>query len=252
MKVKLSIPSVAPAGNPSEPNPDAITGTVYVAAPMTMYRKDRYDQQVARVRHCFSRAAILDARSAWSSTADWRRRWPHVLATLAAVVVLADYGWIGAGVVKEVDDARAADVPIWHLTDDGVLHPWESVAICEWNPDDWRRHLRITISPNADSGARWGTRQSKRIRLDPHTPLWFAALMRINPRQAALTVDALTMAGRDDACSICGDCPAPIYEVCEPPYVPLRLCADCWTIQRQCCGLLLLPRNERAGSQGVR
>jgi hypothetical protein len=232
--------------------PADITSPVYVAAPMRMYRTDRYNRQVARVRHSFLRAAILDARSAWSSTADWRHRWPHVLATLAAVVVLADYGWIGAGVGKEVDDARATGVPIWHLTDDGALHPWTSVAIIEWNPDDWRRHLRITIFSNAPAGATWGTRQSKRVRLDPHTPLWFAALMRINPRQAALTEDAMAKAGRDDGCSICGDDPAPIYDVCEPPYFPLRLCADCWTLQRECFGRLLLLRNERAGAQGVR
>lgn len=41
--------------------------------------------------------------------------------------------------------------------------------------------------------------------LKPHSLEWFAALKKVNPTQAAQTTQILTLAGRDDVCSICGD-----------------------------------------------
>jgi len=40
--------------------------------------------------------------------------------------------------------------------------------------------------------------------LKPHSPEWFAALEKVNPTQAAQTTQILSLAGRDDVCSICG------------------------------------------------
>jgi hypothetical protein len=75
------------------------------------------------------------------------------------------------------------------------------------------------------------------ILAKPHTREWFKALERTNPQQAAMTRRALTVAGREDGCSVCGDVPATNLKLVSPPPAPdavatLRLCGDCRTIRR--------------------
>ncbi len=70
----------------------------------------------------------------------------------------------------------------------------------------------------------------------PHTEAWFAALELRNPRQAAMTRQAIATAGRPDVCSICGDDPAAdarLVEVGVPEQasLTLRLCEDCRAIR---------------------
>ncbi|AMB46897.1 hypothetical protein Y590_18325 [Methylobacterium sp. AMS5] len=74
------------------------------------------------------------------------------------------------------------------------------------------------------------------ILAKPHSPEWFEALERTNPPQAAMTRAALSTAGREDACSVCGDDPATDYKLTSPPPAPgtvatLRLCDDCRKIR---------------------
>lgn len=75
------------------------------------------------------------------------------------------------------------------------------------------------------------------VLLTPHTPEWFSALTSWNPSQAAQTRQILELAGKLDVCSICGDEPATDYRLIGPT-VPdgcvhtIRLCDDCWNIQR--------------------
>jgi hypothetical protein len=76
----------------------------------------------------------------------------------------------------------------------------------------------------------------------PHSAEWFEALERTNPRQAAVTRQALTAANREDGCSVCGDDPATDCKLVSPPPPPgvvatLRLCDDCRTIR-------IMTRNE--------
>lgn len=231
---------------------------VYLAAPLTTYRTKRYDRALTHVRKRFPRATILDARSAWTSTADWRARWPTVLPTLAAAVVIADgEGWIGAGVVKEVDDALAAGVPVWYLSEHGALYPWDAVTLSDRRPDNWQRHVRVTFTPVGadrralDSLIRRSSSDARRAEpcvttgrtMEPHTPEWFAALCETHPHRAAMTCQVVTLAGRLDVCSICGDLPAPVYDDLDPPYLPLRLCDDCLTMQRDGFGERLRRRS---------
>lgn len=74
-------------------------------------------------------------------------------------------------------------------------------------------------------------------QLTPHTPEWFSALASWNPSQAAHSRRIIELAGNVDVCSICGDEPAKDYRLIGPT-VPdgcvhtIRLCNDCWNIQR--------------------
>jgi hypothetical protein len=82
--------------------------------------------------------------------------------------------------------------------------------------------------------------------LKPHSPEWFAALKKVNPNQAAQTKQILSLAGRDDVCSICGDVPATDYRLAgaQPTsgsVATLRLCKDCIGIRRTKFGEDFVP-----------
>jgi len=73
--------------------------------------------------------------------------------------------------------------------------------------------------------------------LKPHSPEWFEALEKSNPKQAAQTRQILSVAGREDVCSICGDEPAREYALVDEQAVwiivsTLNLCKDCLDIRR--------------------
>jgi hypothetical protein len=84
--------------------------------------------------------------------------------------------------------------------------------------------------------------------LKPHSPEWFEALEKSNPKQAAQTRQILSASGRDDGCSVCGDIPARDYTLASEQAVAavvatLRLCQDCLGIRRDVHGenFVLLP-----------
>ena len=73
--------------------------------------------------------------------------------------------------------------------------------------------------------------------LKPHSPEWFAALEKVNPTQVAQTTQILSLAGRDEVCSICGDDPAADYKLVSEQttsgiVATLKLCDDCLRIRR--------------------
>jgi hypothetical protein len=73
--------------------------------------------------------------------------------------------------------------------------------------------------------------------LRPHSPEWFDALDKSNPKQAAQTRQILSAVGREDVCSVCGDQPALDYTLASEQAAAsdvstLKLCADCLVIRR--------------------
>lgn len=82
--------------------------------------------------------------------------------------------------------------------------------------------------------------------LKPHSPEWFAALEKVNVTQAAQTKHILSLAGRDDVCSICGDDPAADYKLVSEQMTTgivasIRLCEDCLKIRRSMYGEKFVP-----------
>jgi len=71
--------------------------------------------------------------------------------------------------------------------------------------------------------------------LKPHTKKWFAAFARLNPWQAALTMELLRTAPSSDVCSFCGAKPA--HDYCLSGTTPktqttCRLCDDCVRVRK--------------------
>jgi hypothetical protein len=90
--------------------------------------------------------------------------------------------------------------------------------------------------------------------LKPHSAEWFAALDKVNPVQAGQTREILSLAGRDDVCSICGGHPAADYRLPEDQTTSasantLRLCQDCVNIRREIHGEKLLPLGDEPTRQ---
>lgn len=96
-------------------DPTRITGRVYVASSLSTYDTPRYDRMISAVRLHVPKADILPARDQFTSNADWRRRWPEILPTLAAVVFFDDRGTIGRGVYQEIEDAQSVRLPVFYL-----------------------------------------------------------------------------------------------------------------------------------------
>lgn len=66
---------------------------------------------------------------------------------------------------------------------------------------------------------------------DPHTPAWYAQMLRVHPPAAFVAQAQTERTGRVDGCSVCGDTPAPIYDAVDAPHHSIRLCGDCLRIR---------------------
>jgi hypothetical protein len=82
--------------------------------------------------------------------------------------------------------------------------------------------------------------------LKPHSPEWFEALEKINPAQAAQTKQLISLAGRNDVCSVCGDEESFDYKLASEQITSgvvstLRLCEDCLKIRKNMYGENFLP-----------
>ena len=101
---------------------------VYLAAPIPTYRTSRYAWALAQVREQFPDHELLSARDLYVSTEDWLAKWPTTLPTLDALVFIAAADrTIGAGVFREIVDARSRGLPVWHLSDSATLIPLPQV-----------------------------------------------------------------------------------------------------------------------------
>ncbi len=126
---------------------------LYLAAPLSTYNTPRYEWALLWLRTCAPPGVpIIHARDAFTSTADWRARWPAVLARLAGLVFIADEaGYIGAGVWREMGDALAHGLPVLYLDDRGDVHPYHALHFGPANADNWRRYRLVTLA--AEGGA---------------------------------------------------------------------------------------------------
>ena len=126
---------------------------VYLAAPKAEYHSPRYGRLAALTRTLFPDAAIIEARTAFLDTGDWRANWPKVLASISTLVFLTTPdGWIGRGVWAEIQDAHAR-VPVYLLTDLGQLVPHADVIFSRPNSENWTQHVRVTARTGGSNAA---------------------------------------------------------------------------------------------------
>jgi hypothetical protein len=126
---------------------------VYLAAPITEYGTERYEQLAGALRSRLTGYRILEARGLYASTADWLQRWPDILPTLSHLVFLSTPdGWIGKGAWTEIQDALQRGIPAHYLLNEHQLVPFAKVT-CSEPSDDYRFHVQVGIAAEASDAS---------------------------------------------------------------------------------------------------
>jgi hypothetical protein len=98
-----------------------------LAAPISAYSSRTYD--AAQATLVSARCFVVAARDAFTGTEDWLRRFPDILRSVQAVVVVpAEDHTVGAGVLREIVEARVLDLPIY-LFSGSRFHPLASATL---------------------------------------------------------------------------------------------------------------------------
>ena len=86
---------------------------LYAAHPMTCYGTEHERACLDTLAGLFGDAEIIDPATRGWTNDTWRRAWPRLVVTLAALVLFPDEdGTVGTGCLREVADAIAAGVPV--------------------------------------------------------------------------------------------------------------------------------------------
>lgn len=159
----------APVADRGAFDPSRITGRVYVASSLSTYSTARYEQMIDAARSHYPQATILPARDQFTSTDDWRRRWPELLNTLQAVVFFADDdGYIGYGVFTELTDALDRGIPVRYLAPNGGLYEISAddgeIETTAFRPGDWRQFATIAYRAPASEALSILEREQRQSR----------------------------------------------------------------------------------------
>ncbi len=103
---------------------------IYLASPIPTYATVRYDRMSDLVQSRYPGETVLEARRLFTSSEDWRAQWPGIVARIARLVFFANEdGSLGAGVMRELYDARWHNVPIEFITDDRTFVSTYTLAL---------------------------------------------------------------------------------------------------------------------------
>lgn len=131
---------------PLMPLNSPIDGRIYVASPTPTFGTDYHRRMLCYVRACLPGADLVLPSDVFESTEDWLRQWPNVLASLTGLVFFAEPdGTLGMGVCKEVQDAEAAGLPVWHLDGSRQLHTMGTESLVPFQPQTPRWFARVEV-----------------------------------------------------------------------------------------------------------
>jgi hypothetical protein len=90
---------------------------LYVAMPKVVFQYPGfYRLTLEEIRSVYEGAELVEGAREFSSNQDWLQRWPELLPTLDGLVFGSAPGRVvGAGVVREVVDARVRGLPVEYL-----------------------------------------------------------------------------------------------------------------------------------------
>jgi hypothetical protein len=97
---------------------------VYLAHPVSTYGTPWAARCLEAVEQAWPDCEVIDPAAWFASNEEWLARWPSIVPSLSALVVVGDeLGRIGVGCWLEVGDAIFWQVPVFTLTegDHGVL-----------------------------------------------------------------------------------------------------------------------------------
>jgi hypothetical protein len=86
---------------------------IYVAHPITSYGTAHERWCLDRLAELLPGVCLLNPAEIFANGAEWDRAWPRLLPRLAGLVAFTDAkGNVGAGVLREVADAIAYEIPV--------------------------------------------------------------------------------------------------------------------------------------------
>jgi len=97
---------------------------VYVAGSVTSYGTPKRQRAIEQIReHAEAQGfAVFLPEYRWATSGGWLREWPKIVRLLGGLVIVPDdSGAIGAGLMREVSDAIAFDVPVYVWTPRGPI-----------------------------------------------------------------------------------------------------------------------------------
>jgi hypothetical protein len=94
-----------------------------------------YVLRTAAIREHFPEAELVEPSREFDSIGDWLRRRRAVLRSVGTVVFFEDrHGFIGRGVVGDLEIADALQLPIWFLSRHGTFTAFDNVRV-DIDPD---------------------------------------------------------------------------------------------------------------------
>jgi len=119
---------------------------VYVAGSVTSYGTPKRQRAIEQIReHAEAQGLVVFLpEHRWTTSGGWLREWPKIVRLLGGLVIVPDdRGSIGAGVMREVSDAIAFDVPVYVWT---VKGPVETFSMRTLARPTAMRAARITVN----------------------------------------------------------------------------------------------------------
>jgi hypothetical protein len=85
------------------------------------------------------------SKNLYEGSYDWRMKWPRLLEKeiTGGTLFFTDLtGSIGKGVWTEIEDTRKKGLPVYLITPDKKVHPFDAIA---WfsNDNDWKHYKRV-------------------------------------------------------------------------------------------------------------
>ena len=120
--------------------------TVYIASPIQTYHLPLYEHMQALIAALFPDSTLVFARGLYVSGRDWLEKWPMMRKQVDTLIFFCDLnGFIGRGVYVEVYDKLRENKPLFLITHEGTLYPFEQVELSEPNEFNWSCYASVAI-----------------------------------------------------------------------------------------------------------
>lgn len=114
---------------------------IYLASPMYTFTDDRYDDMIV---HASAYGIVIPARGMFTSNEQWLSTFKAKLDRLDRLIFFTcDEGWIGRGVLAEINYMLDDEKPVHRILDDGRLVLWSACDVAQRAPNNWKKTVRF-------------------------------------------------------------------------------------------------------------
>jgi ABC-type uncharacterized transport system fused permease/ATPase subunit len=119
----------------------AVKTLIYLASPMYVFTDDRYDDMIVRAS---AYGIVIPARGMFNSNKQWLETFKAKLDRLDRLIFFTcDEGWIGRGVLAEINYMLDEEKPVHRMFNSGKLVAWGACDVAQRNPNNWKKTMRF-------------------------------------------------------------------------------------------------------------